>query len=418
MYRFVVIFLSTSIGFSSGYEDILSSICGSGINPGVNGTSARPTESVLENCLKQGSWIYCNGATFTSFPRTFPMSTTCIVIQAGVLQELSADDLEYLPNLQTLGFVASPLEKLAGTFGKEAKLQNLIFRDTGLTTLPMLTGTVKELEISNGKLQRLDSSPVIGSALETLNVSNNPLSSLDSNLLSQLPITLRSLDLGDCPITTIVSATFPNLPSLKTLRISSQTVGKNAFQGLSGVQSFKLNTCRISSYAFEDLKKVVSLDLSNCCLVGSKSLVLERYAFSGMESVETLTLDNSGITRIPTKAFSGLPSIQSIRIRYNPLAYIMQGAFDGLSSLREVLLSDAIVSEQQNIVLLGDNTFSYAGLPDLAVLDISNLHLWNITRPTFMDLPSLERVYFNSNLLHFLMNGTFSNLPNLQTVRL
>ena len=132
--------------------------------------------------------------------------------------------------------------------------------------------------------------------------------------------------------------------------------------------------------------------------------------FSGLSSLEAITLRYNHLTSLPANVFSRLPSLQWLNLSHNALTTLPVGVFSGLTGLQELYLSDNSLSGLEREV--------FAGLSALRRLHLRYNALTNLAKGVFLGLSALTWLDLEFNRLTRLTDGLFSGLKSLYIVQL
>ena len=132
--------------------------------------------------------------------------------------------------------------------------------------------------------------------------------------------------------------------------------------------------------------------------------------FSGLSSLEAITLRYNHLTSLPANVFSGLPSLQWLNLSHNDLITLPAGLFSGLRGLQRLYLND------NALTTLPVGVFS--GLTGLQELYLSDNSLSGLEREVFAGLSALRRLHLRYNDLTGLPSGVFSGKSALQVLYL
>ena len=124
--------------------------------------------------------------------------------------------------------------------------------------------------------------------------------------------------------------------------------------------------------------------------------------------IETLNLEQKGITELQAGDFDGLTGLRELNLRDNRLTTLPDGVFDRLGSLESLNLWI------NQLTSLPDGVFD--GLDNLRALDLSDNKLTSLPGGVFDGLSSLEYLYLHQNQLTSLPDGVFDGLSSLQTL--
>ena len=155
-------------------------------------------------------------------------------------------------------------------------------------------------------------------------------------------------------------------------------------------------------------------EVRDAILVGTGAGECERIPEPHMGRIRSLTLElpgiKSGIPRLRAGDFAGLSELASLNLAGNDLASLPEGIFSGLSGLEVLTLGGNRLSS------LPEGVFSeLAGLQEL---DLGSNLLTSLPDGVFSGLSSLQVLNLNRSRLASLPDGVFSGLHELQTLDL
>ena len=129
-----------------------------------------------------------------------------------------------------------------------------------------------------------------------------------------------------------------------------------------------------------------------------------------LAAVETLDLNDAGITGLRVHDFDGLISLEALSLMDNHLRSLPEGIFDGLPSLKNLRLDN---NQLQN---LPDGIFDE--LTALVALGLNSNELSSVSDDDFDSLTRLTLLRLDGNQLTVLPDGVFDELTALQALRL
>lgn len=289
------------------------------------------------------------------------------------LPKLSPFFFSNITALHTLDLSGNPLRLIeAGIFDPLVSLETLKLNQCNLTHIAGVAFNnlihLKILELSHNNLKhQVDWSLVLGNLvrLELLDLRKSGISNLPENTFVKNPW-LRTLVLAENELTglDVVSTFGRNLVHLDTLDISYC----HLTEPLSG--------------PFLNVTKLRTLILSGNRL---SSAVLSE-ALAPLTRLQTLSLRDCGLTRLPANTFHRFSSLQKLDLSFNPL----KNAFTGILS----------------------------PLESLEYLDMGYSNLKSISKDTFLKMSSLKTLILSGNRLQQLEHGLFQNLTKLKTLEL
>lgn len=158
-----------------------------------------------------------------------------------------------------------------------------------------------------------------------------------------------------------------------------------------------------------DFKKL-NVKLSTLKIVNpSSSLVLEKDFLKnvGLESINSLYIENAVITKIDKNAFRNLSELTNIKITNSKLPDIHPDTFVDCTNLRTLNLAGSSLQK-----------FDYVKSESIEELDISNCSLIKISNANFDNLSELVYLNLAHNFITQIELSTFSNVINLEEINL
>ncbi|KAE9528704.1 hypothetical protein AGLY_012279 [Aphis glycines] len=153
-------------------------------------------------------------------------------------------------------------------------------------------------------------------------------------------------------------------------------------------------------------KDLLFLRISNC---GLKDLSWDL--FNGLDSLETLILDNNIIESIPDFSFYGARELKSLSLANNKIKHLQTTSLAGLLDLNYLNLKN------NSITVLSETTFP--PLPQLKVADLSNNPIEMVYPYTFEVLnATIELALGTNNTQLHLNQNAFIGLDSLQKLNL
>ncbi|MXZ35840.1 MAG: leucine-rich repeat protein [Acidobacteria bacterium] len=186
------------------------------------------------------------------------------------------------------------------------------------------------------------------------------------------------------------------------------TLRENDFSGLSSLEFLSLNSNSIRSLPEGIFSELDSLE--RLWLWDNPLEALPENIFQGLDSLQRLLLHDIQLHSLPEGIFRGLNNLDALWLQRNSLSSLPEGAFDGLDSLRSLLLSD------NDFVVLPEGIFS--GLGKLESLWLQGNALSSLPEGIFQGLSSLTSLILYRNSLTSLPEGVFRGLSNLGQLRL
>lgn len=168
----------------------------------------------------------------------------------------------------------------------------------------------------------------------------------------------------------------------------------------------KTKTRTKSNTVFLNNKNLLFLRISNC---GLKDISWDL--FSGLDSLETLILDNNAIEFIPDFSFYGASVLKSLSLANNKIKHLQTTGLGGLLDLNYLNLKNNALN------ILSETTFP--PLPKLKVAELSNNPIEIIYPHTFEVLNATIELTLGSNDKQlYLQQNSFVGLDSLKTLNL
>ncbi|KAH9365685.1 hypothetical protein HPB48_021976 [Haemaphysalis longicornis] len=271
----------------------------------------------------------------------------------GVLNNLEA--------LQTFHAEHNAISNISsGVFQSSPGLQVIVLGGNKIEAIEEFAfGNLTKLRIvdlSRNQISALPDDAFENTALERLNLSFNNLSGCECSSLLSVTTTLRVLDLSGNRILSVSAEQFNGFSSLQALNLSRNQlviISDDSFGGLSQLTHLDLAHNPLftttSTYLLP-LKTLETLSLRNCSLTRLPTLPLKRLAsldvaenFLSNVSTEALRhlkglrkLDLSGnrLECVPRHLWQFLPLLHSLDLSANPIASLSTDSFDGAQGLQ------------------------------------------------------------------------------------
>lgn len=325
------------------------------------------------------------------------------------------------PGLITVELQQNPLELVEGPFLISKSVLYLYLSDcnlsklspsffsniTALNTLDLSGNQLRIVEtgifdplvsLETLKLNRCNLTHIAGIAfnslvhLKVLELAHNNLKhQVDWALVLGSLVRLELLDLRNSGISNLPENTFIKNPWLRTLILAENELAGLDVVTTLGHNLIHLDTLDISyCHLTEPLSEAPFLNatkLRTLILSGNRlsSAVLST-ALAPLTRLQTLSLRDCGLTRLPANTFHRFAALQKLDLSYNPL----NNAFTGLLS----------------------------PLESLEHLDMGYSNLKSISKDTFIKMNSLRTLILSGNKLQQLEYGLFQNLTKLETLEL
>ncbi|KAG7495349.1 leucine-rich repeats and immunoglobulin-like domains protein 1 [Solea senegalensis] len=225
---------------------------------------------------------------------------TQLELNRNRIRQVEGLTFQGLSSLEVLKLQRNSISKLTdGAFWDLAKMKVLHLDYNSLT------------EVNSGSLYGL-------SSLQQLFLSNNSIARINPDGWKFCQ-KLRELNLSYNNLTRLDEASLAVLGDLHTLRLGHNSIShitEGAFRGLKAVRVLELDHNDISG-TIEDTNGAFSgLDsLNKLTLFGNKIKSVAKKAFSGLETLEHLNLGGNAIRSIQPDAFSKMKNLKSILIQ-------------------------------------------------------------------------------------------------------
>ena len=383
--------------------------------------------------------FYCFYSGLKSIPTYLPLRTRCIIFTGNQMTSLSASDVRQLINLQVLVLDSNPLVAIEGDFS-HLPLQILSLEGTSLKGLPAskfpelkyyaqtgaVIGVLERDDFSNlsTKLRYLrlaycglvDSNPNTFkslTSLEILDLSQNNF----TNVPADLPYSLKTFRfLHNYNVSRVSANNLYGLEKLQNLSISAQIVDSGAFTNTPNLNQLKLEACAVVTNATSCLSKVKELVVYGS-FCPDRKLYLKPYAFSGLRSLSSFTMDRISIATLPKGVLLGATNMTSLFIEFDTIDTVQDGAFAGIPNLQTLRLTNNYIPVTKPV----DLSTKFLGsdlLPSLTLFDLSDFRISKLDDGTFDMAPNLVRLYLGYNMMTTLSAGVLENLHSLQYISL
>lgn len=229
----------------------------------------------------------------------------------------------------------------------------------------------------------------------------------------------------DANIPLIPRGIFETFLNLEDLRMSTslKDIFHNDFEYAHSLYNLSLSDNKIEKIrnsVFSSAKNLNELHLD-----GNEILILEDYAFNGLDKLYYLTLNKNRIITLKALTFHGAPHLTDLRLENNEIETIEDGAFElpnllylylGYNQLKQ--LPDNIFTNTHLLGLdLRSNPLTHLGdavynLTRIATLVLTNTQVDDIDLRRFADMKSLNELILDKHL-----DGGRYNGSDLQTYR-
>nr|XP_006816385.1 PREDICTED: leucine-rich repeat-containing protein 15-like [Saccoglossus kowalevskii] len=333
----------------------------------------------------------CSHRQLHSIPHNHSSDTVKLFLNNNLIQSVSSNDFQDLPNLKTLFLDSNKISHIDDdSFSRLLSLTHLRLSDNPLRELsPALLQPLQNLEtlkLSSIELTFLPDGVFSGlSKLRELVLRRNVISQLSPGIFADLS-NLYNLDLFDNSIGTLQSSTFQGLIKLSYLELSDNDLfdlREGCFDGLAALDNLDMN--------YNDLEVIPTGTLSSLVNLG------------------TLQLSHNRLREIPPDV-GQLRNLIELRIDDNLMGTVSSDNFVGLRKLYSLHLSDNLISSV--------DTLAFYDLHNLKELKLDSNRLTYIHPDVFVRLYNLELLWLDDNQLSMLFTHSLKSMPLLSDIRL
>ncbi|KAL0961778.1 hypothetical protein UPYG_G00331610 [Umbra pygmaea] len=330
----------------------------------------------------------------------------------------------HIPNLHVLR-----LEKNNISFVSERLLQSCIH--------------TKKIDLGDSNISNMSESSFRSQKmLGYLRLEHNNLSSVPKAIRNLH--TLRSLDLCENRISSLICSDFVNLTELTQLYLYNNNIcelERCVFEHLHALKVLKLGGNHILTLngAFSGLQRLEILQLQ-----GNKLSSIKKEEFENLKSLKHLYLYDNQITSMEDGAFEGIINLTNLELTANKITSgaIRDNVFKGLSNLRRLSISSNRITYKQNSKLTNPPFYSLSslesldmfsqrpdgmhnlpsnfldGLTALVSIRAGNINIKSLHPDTFKYTPNLRFLDISNNIFTTLAPELFHPLPNLSAIYL
>ncbi|VDN17277.1 unnamed protein product [Gongylonema pulchrum] len=264
---------------------------------------------------------------------------------------------------------------------------------------------------------------------------NNQLTEFPSSALANLR-RLRYLLLDDNPIRALPDSAIQSLTHLERLslggtqlqQITEQTFAAEVAQNLRSLNLAFGHINYISSRAFSKMDSLEQLALNN-----NKLAIIHSHTFSSLRSLRQLNLADNEINATEERSISDIPTLKHLSLARNRLRYLRKATFVNLNNLEQLDLSSnhlqafAFTFLAQSLVNLKQLDLSHnriitvdlnAAKRTLVYLDLAHNQLQSIGKNMFDDFNQLRILKLGHNELIEVQSNAFLTCPQLSELDL
>ncbi|KAK7916746.1 hypothetical protein WMY93_012507 [Mugilogobius chulae] len=244
---------------------------------------------------------------------------------------------------------------------------------------------IRDLYLSNNKIKDLELGALdhLGVTLQVLRLSRNRISQIPVRAF-QLP-KLTQLELNRNRIRQVEGLTFQGLSSLEVLKLQRNNIHKltdGAFYDLAKMKVLHLDynsLTEVNSGSLYGLTSLQQLFLSNNSIArinpdGWKFCnKLREFSLAVLGELHTLRLGHNSISHITEGAFRGLRAVRVLELDHNDISGTIEdtnGAFSGLDSLNKLTLFGNKIKSVAKKAFAGLETLEHLNLGDNAIRSI------------------------------------------------
>ena len=233
------------------------------------------------------------------------------------------------------GYIDSSTKQVnsAPVCGSDPQLAAALILLSGVETCSdVILSSLIELPLGNENIASLKVSAIQGLTSATkLELNDNVLTSIPAGIFANLD-SLKELDLKNNQISAIGANAFADISSLTELRLDSNNLNSipaNLYSNLPNLETLWLysnDNPSIDAAAFANLPKLTSLRLQNQDIAGG----IPQGVFAGLDALEELFLQLTGIDDLPTNAFADT-ALKELHLYSNQISMLDAGVFDNLA---------------------------------------------------------------------------------------
>ncbi|KAF5305510.1 hypothetical protein FQA39_LY01601 [Lamprigera yunnana] len=319
--------------------------------------------------------------------------TKTLVIAKNVVRELPTATFQYFQQLEYLD------------------LSRNLIANLNSDALVGLENTLKQLHLSQNRINSITGSPLTLTKLEVLDLSDNQLVELSKNTFSATP-NLKSLNVSYNSYLSVIPSTFLHkllhLETIDLSHLSLKSLGNDMFSKSSNLKNIYLSNndlTEILENVFLNLRNLTVIDLSH-----NNINTIRQGAFVNIMNIQKLSLKQNQLNSFKGEFFNTGTSLEVIDISDNHISYLFPSSFRIHPRLRELYAAR--------------NKFNFfpseliATLQFLEYIDLSGNELKTIEELDFARLPRLQTLLLAHNQIDSVSEMAFHNSTQLQVIDL
>lgn len=269
-------------------------------------------------------------------------SLSKLILSYNGIEELLAETFHGLDAIQTIELKNNQLKHFhPTTFSTRARLINLDLSSNQLTQVPedvFGLRNLKNLQLNFNQIKSVASKFAEGNVLETLNLSNNPVEKIHAGEFNNLN-QLTKLTISNTTLTAIEKDAFVALKKLNELDLSINQqfshIEHGAFSGLEALKTLRLNNNQLTSAALAFDAKDNQLQLVD--LSGNNIAELRVGDFLNLKRLQILRIAKSQVKNIQLGTFTPIHNVIEVDLSHNDLSNIDFGLFAPATQSLEAL---------------------------------------------------------------------------------
>ena len=341
-------------------------------------------------------------------------------LRNNLINGLGNNSLANLPKLEQLYLVTNKIKTVAeNAFNGTSSLTYVNFQANDLTVIPPLGHQPHLSQIILEGNDIVDAT--FPSSFKTCSrnsgivLSNNKIKALKNSTFDALDnSSLTKLYLSRNNINSIEAGTFSDFSSILSLKLGDNPLNslvlKSAVAGLAGkdVRSLDISGIELNGVLMEDTFSFLkNTTLNSLIMRFNKIKTVRDNTFSQLKSLTMLDLSSSQITDARVKAFSGLEQLSTLKLNNNRFQLVPKNLPPSLHFL---------YLEDNQIKTIESNSFENLG--QLRELRMSYNNILTLESDAFNGLVNLQKLKLYNNNINTLPGTIFSPLVRLVSLDL